>query len=37
MALMRAVPNWERFIAFLNRAFPKKPKSLPLPYGDDCA
>ena len=34
MALMRASPNWDRFMANLNRAFPDKNETIPLPLDD---
>ena len=34
-ALMRASPNWDRFMGNLNRAFPKLNETIPLPLDDD--
>ena len=33
-ALMRAAPNWGRFMSNLNRAFPKPNETIPLPLED---
>ena len=33
-ALMRAAPNWNRFLSSLNRAFPKLNETIPLPLDD---
>ena len=35
MAVMRLSPNWDRFIANLNRALPKRNETIPLPLNDD--
>jgi len=34
MALMRAAPNWDRFKASLNRAFPKTNETIQMPFDD---
>ena len=36
MALMRAAPNWGRFMAMLNRSLPNKNKQAPPELGDDA-